>query len=50
MSNSSVEKIKDALASVKYPGFSRDIVSFGLVRDIQVNGNGTTVQKRQQRS
>jgi ATP-binding protein involved in chromosome partitioning len=44
MSNSSVEKIKDALASVKYPGFSRDIVSFGLVRDIQVNGNGTTVQ------
>ena len=44
MSNSSVEKIKDALASVKYPGFSRDIVSFGLVRDIKLNGNATTVQ------
>jgi ATP-binding protein involved in chromosome partitioning len=26
------EEIKDALKQVKYPGFSRDIVSFGLVR------------------
>jgi ATP-binding protein involved in chromosome partitioning len=26
------EDIKDALKQVKYPGFSRDIVSFGLVR------------------
>ena len=26
------EAIKDALKQVKYPGFSRDIVSFGLVR------------------
>ena len=26
------EAIKEALKQVKYPGFSRDIVSFGLVR------------------
>ena len=29
-----LETIKQALATVKYPGFSRDIVSFGLVRSI----------------
>lgn len=28
--------IKAALASIKYPGFSRDIVSFGLVREVIV--------------
>ena len=34
------ESIKAALTAVKFPGFSRDIVSFGLVRDIQLeNGN-----------
>ena len=26
------DEIKEALKQVKYPGFSRDIVSFGLVR------------------
>ena len=30
------ESIKSALTAVKFPGFSRDIVSFGLVRDIQL--------------
>ena len=30
----SKEAIKNALGTVKYPGFSRDIVSFGLVRSI----------------
>ncbi|MFC0535831.1 Mrp/NBP35 family ATP-binding protein [Pelagicoccus mobilis] len=30
----SLEKINQALKSVKYPGFSRDIVSFGIVRDV----------------
>ncbi len=30
----SQEVILDALKSVKYPGYSRDIVSFGLVKDI----------------
>src|SRR5205807_1358466 len=28
------EQIKNALKSVKYPGFSRDIVSFGLIKQI----------------
>ena len=28
------EDIKNALKSVKYPGYSRDIVSFGLVKHI----------------
>lgn len=28
------EQIKEVLKQVKYPGFSRDIVSFGLVRDV----------------
>jgi ATP-binding protein involved in chromosome partitioning len=28
------EALKDALKQVKYPGFSRDIVSFGLVRGV----------------
>jgi ATP-binding protein involved in chromosome partitioning len=27
-----------ALRTVKYPGYSRDIVSFGLVKDIQIDG------------
>lgn len=31
-----IEAIKSALKNVKFPGFSRDIVSFGLVRDIQI--------------
>ena len=31
----SKEAIKKALSTVKYPGFSRDIVSFGLVRSIE---------------
>lgn len=29
-------QIKEALKSVKFPGFSRDIVSFGLVREIEM--------------
>jgi ATP-binding protein involved in chromosome partitioning len=38
------EAVKEALKAVKYPGFSRDIVSFGLVKDIQVNNGNLTVQ------
>ena len=33
------EKIQENLKRIQYPGFSRDIVSFGLVRDIQINGD-----------
>lgn len=32
------DAILAALRGVKYPGYSRDIVSFGLVKDIQVDG------------
>lgn len=35
--------VLEALKQVKYPGFSRDIVSFGIVRDIEVGGFGTTI-------
>ena len=39
-----VEQIKEALKQVKYPGFSRDIVSFGLVKGVKVEGSDVTVQ------
>jgi ATP-binding protein involved in chromosome partitioning len=32
------EEVKQALMSVHYPGFSRDIVSFGLVKSIHISG------------
>ena len=40
----SEEQVKEALQDVKYPGFSRDIVSFGLVRGIQVDSDAVSVQ------
>ncbi len=33
----------ERLKTVSYPGFTRDIVSFGLVRDIEVSSAGVTV-------
>jgi len=33
--------IIEALKRVKYPGFSRDIVSFGLLKDVAVGSDGT---------
>ncbi len=35
--------IRAALANVRYPGFSRDIISFGLVKNITVDGGKVTV-------
>jgi len=35
--------VRESLVTVKYPGFSRDIVSFGLVKNIQIDGNHVTV-------
>ncbi|MGJ8655409.1 MAG: P-loop NTPase [Akkermansiaceae bacterium] len=32
------EIVKEALKGVKYPGFSRDIVAFGLVKEIKLDG------------
>ena len=37
------ENIQVALKSVKFPGFSRDIVSFGLVREIEQTGDEVQV-------
>ncbi len=37
-------EVRDALRAVKYPGFSRDIVSFGLVKGIQIDDGAVTVQ------
>jgi ATP-binding protein involved in chromosome partitioning len=38
------EQIKEALKAVKYPGFSRDIVSFGIVKEIRQAEGEVTVQ------
>ena len=38
------EQVRTQLATVKYPGFSRDIVSFGLLKDIRIDGTEVTVQ------
>jgi ATP-binding protein involved in chromosome partitioning len=40
----SEERVKTALKSVKYPGFTRDIVSFGLVKSIQIDNGDVKVQ------
>src|SRR3954469_11857184 len=37
-------EIREALKSVRYPGFSRDIVSFGLVKSVVVDNAGVKVQ------
>ncbi|MGA2868296.1 MAG: iron-sulfur cluster assembly protein, partial [Verrucomicrobiota bacterium] len=39
----SQDTVLDALKSVKYPGFSRDIVSFGLVKEIAAVNGAVTV-------
>jgi ATP-binding protein involved in chromosome partitioning len=39
----SEEEIRNALKAVKYPGYSRDIVSFGLVKQVQVTGSQVAV-------
>jgi ATP-binding protein involved in chromosome partitioning len=37
------DDVKEALKAVKYPGYNRDIVSFGLVKDIAASGRAVTV-------
>jgi ATP-binding protein involved in chromosome partitioning len=39
----SPQEILEDLKNIKYPGYSRDIVSFGMVRDIEVGSAGITV-------
>src|ERR1700736_2168463 len=38
------EQVRDALRSVRYPGFSRDIVSFGLVKSVKIDNGEVRVQ------
>ena len=38
------ELVREKLATIKYPGFSRDIVSFGLVKDVKITGTDVAVQ------
>src|SRR6267142_692556 len=40
----SEEQVKNALREVKYPGFSRDIVSFGLVKSVNIDNGEVKVQ------
>ena len=37
------QAILEALKRVPYPGFTRDIVSFGMVKDIEVSSTGVRV-------
>ena len=37
------DQIRDQLRKVRYPGFSRDIVSFGVVKTVQIAANGCDV-------
>jgi ATP-binding protein involved in chromosome partitioning len=38
------DRIREKLKEVKYPGFSRDIVSFGLIKQIWIDGKDVTVR------
>ena len=38
------DSILEQLRGVKYPGYSRDIVSFGMVKDVQIDGTRVSVR------
>ncbi len=38
------EQILEVLKTIKYPGFSRDIVAFGLIQSIDINGDEVAVK------
>jgi len=38
------EQVREALKQVKFPGLSRDIVSFGFVREVMIEGDRVAVQ------
>ena len=44
MADINADTVRDALRAVKYPGFSRDIVSFGLVESAEVRGDEVFVR------
>lgn len=38
------QQVREHLSKVKYPGFSRDIVSFGIIKEIRIEGADVLVQ------
>jgi ATP-binding protein involved in chromosome partitioning len=44
MSDINESRVRECLSTVKYPGFSRDIVSFGLVKAVEISGADVTVR------
>src|ERR1041385_2662772 len=40
------EDIKKALQAVKYPGYSRDIVSFGLLKEVAAQNGAVSVSMK----
>jgi ATP-binding protein involved in chromosome partitioning len=43
-SNLTSETVLAQLRGVKYPGYTRDIVSFGMVKDVQIDGSRVVVR------
>jgi ATP-binding protein involved in chromosome partitioning len=43
MANLQESSVMEVLRTIKYPGYSRDIVSFGLVKGIQIDGGAVGV-------
>jgi metal-sulfur cluster biosynthetic enzyme len=41
--NDDSERVRGLLRTVQYPGFRRDIVAVGFIKDIEVNGSQVTV-------
>ena len=41
--NDDSERVRGLLRTVQYPGFQRDIVAVGFIKDIEVNGSQVTV-------
>lgn len=37
------QEVLERLRTIRYPGFNRDIVSFGLIKDVEIGGRGTTI-------
>ncbi|MEO6848891.1 MAG: Mrp/NBP35 family ATP-binding protein [Chthoniobacterales bacterium] len=44
MTETNQSTVLESLKAVKYPGFSRDIISFGLVKEVQVQGDLVDIQ------
>ena len=37
------EKVRELLSKINYPGFNRDIISFGMVQDIQIGSDSINI-------